>query len=85
MPCKREGFDNAIPCHLATEKLYNGLRLDMPGLAFVHRLDRLPKLFDPLAHPSIISTRLATVQAEFVTPASIAGVHRMAAFVLTKL
>jgi hypothetical protein len=38
-----------------------------------------------LAHVSIISTRLRTVQNVLVTPAAIAGVQRMAMFVFTKL
>jgi hypothetical protein len=85
MACELECLNDAIPCHLATEKFNDGLRLDVSGLTLVHRLNGLPKLFGPFAHPSIISTRLATVQGEFVTLASIAGVQRIAVFVLTKL
>jgi len=43
------------------------------GLSFLN--SRL-KIGDSPAHPSIIATRSATVHAEFVTSASIAGMQR---------
>jgi hypothetical protein len=41
MPRKLESLDEAIPRHFALKKLNDGLRLDVPSRAFVHRLDRL--------------------------------------------
>ena len=85
MPFDVERLNDPIPRNFAVEKINYRLRVDVPRFAMVHRLNCLSQLVDALAHCSIISTRSRTVQNVFVTPAAIAGVHRIAMLDFTKL
>jgi hypothetical protein len=51
----------------------------------VRSVDQMAEVADSFAHPSILATKSRTVHAEFSTPAAIAGVHRIAMLVFTKL
>jgi len=85
MAFKTERFNYAVPYDLATKEFNHWIGADVLRFAVMHLLDCIFKFFNALAHLSIISTRSRTVQHVFVTPAAIAGVHRIAMLDFTKL
>jgi hypothetical protein len=82
---KVEGLDDAFPNCIPFESFIDQHGPHMGSAAFFRLLNGLLYSFNSLCHASTISTKSRMVDKLFVTPAAIAGVHRMAMLDFTKL
>ena len=85
MVLELESFYHALPNDCIKKSFLGYERFNMRCTTLLALLYSPLYPFDSLAHVSTIVTRSRTVHNVFVTPAAIAGVHRIAMLDFTKL